>query len=375
VTNAQGIASKEIQLMQRPGTYTVKAEFAGSPPYLPAQVTQSFTISKEETRLKYTGAGSGQYSDLAWIEVKLEELDGSLGTREGRLIEFTLKDSAGRELWAMSSRTDESGRALVAPKLNWIPGEYFVEAKFKGDNHYLASSIAPRPFSIEKEDTELEVELWFYEPDFEIGMESENLTLLVRLEDDPPFGHLGGKPIELTIDDLNYTFVTDSGGRVKRVLGLAQKMEYVVSVAFRGDDYYKPSYFSDLVKIKRRATELRLLQPYSDIRTTTYSFAWGTHARVRAELSDKTSGQPLENKTIHFELESPSALGYAVWADNGITNGMGIAVIEFSTDLDNDGYFDEESMYWLNAGFTGDFWYEQPAEKGAKFYITAPPEY
>jgi hypothetical protein len=92
---------------------------------------------------------------------------------------------------------------------------------------------------------------------------------------------------------------------------------------------------------------------------------------VSAELA--SDSVPIGNKLIRFELR-PLGQQTVAWSGDNYTDSSGIVTITFSTDLNGDGYADEAGvyLYWIDAIFDGDIWYESAAD-GSKFCITQPP--
>lgn len=107
----------------------------------------SATPVEKVTALEFTEASddSAQYSDTAYLEARLTDVDGAaLGGEE---VSFSLGSSSA------SAVTDENGIAAVRVPLSQAPGEYDLSVSFAGREGELSPAIAASNFTITKEDS------------------------------------------------------------------------------------------------------------------------------------------------------------------------------------------------------------------------------
>jgi hypothetical protein len=141
VTDATGAASCDLTLNQIPGPYTVMANFAGSGLFQASSASASFTITKEETTLSYTGDTVIANNTTAHLSgVLLEE---GVVPIAGRTVTFTL--GTGGTAQTCNGVTDATGVAscTISP-VNQPPGAGTVTADFAGDAFYLPSSASAK---------------------------------------------------------------------------------------------------------------------------------------------------------------------------------------------------------------------------------------
>jgi hypothetical protein len=138
VTSAAGQASCTITPQDPPGVYTVTAAFAGDAGSQPSSDAKTFTVTREQTSLQYTGDTVIANGGTMHASAVLRE-DGASPAISGRSVTFTLGSGAAAQ--TCTALTDSAGRAAcdiaaVAQPLG--PGS--VQAVFAQDAYYLASS-------------------------------------------------------------------------------------------------------------------------------------------------------------------------------------------------------------------------------------------
>ena len=141
ITNASGVASCGFVLTQIPGPYTVTSSFAGSGAYLPSSASNSFTITKEETTLSYTGDTVIANGGTAHPSGVLLE-DGTTPI-SGRTVSFQL--GTGGTAQTCNGVTDAAGKAscTISP-VNQPLGPGTASGNFAGDLFYLPSSASAK---------------------------------------------------------------------------------------------------------------------------------------------------------------------------------------------------------------------------------------
>jgi hypothetical protein len=138
VTDAVGVASCSLTLNQVPGPYTVLASFAGAGNYSASSGSKSFTITKEETTLSYTGPTVISNGNPVTLSGVLLE-DGNAATPiAGRTVTFTL--GSGATAQTCNGVTDATGKASCTIVVNQPLGPGTVADNFAGDAFYLPSS-------------------------------------------------------------------------------------------------------------------------------------------------------------------------------------------------------------------------------------------
>jgi hypothetical protein len=137
-TNAAGAASCDLTLNQVPGPYTVTASFAANGNFQASSASASFTITKEETTLSYTGDTIIANNTTAHLSGVLLE-DGTVPI-VGRTVVFTL--GTGATAQTCTGTTDGSGTAACTIFVNQPPGPGVVSDNFAGDAFYLPSSAS-----------------------------------------------------------------------------------------------------------------------------------------------------------------------------------------------------------------------------------------
>jgi uncharacterized repeat protein (TIGR01451 family) len=138
VTNAAGVASGSITITQAPAAVTVSAAFAGDSQYVASNSTpETFTITREETALTYTGATVIANGRSASLSATLKE-DGLVAIA-GRSVVLTL--GTGSTAQSCTATTDASGSGACNISVVSQPlGPSSVSATFAGDTFYLPSS-------------------------------------------------------------------------------------------------------------------------------------------------------------------------------------------------------------------------------------------
>jgi IgGFc binding protein/Bacterial Ig-like domain (group 1) len=140
-TDASGNASSSLIVTQMPGSVsTVQTNFAGDSTFLPSSDSDPFSIEKEDCTLSYTGDILVPALANTKLAADLGEPDTSLGDRSGKLITFTVTDSAGN-VQTFTATTDASSHAETSVPL--AADAYTVSASFAGDDFYNPCATPP----------------------------------------------------------------------------------------------------------------------------------------------------------------------------------------------------------------------------------------
>ncbi|HKV93318.1 MAG TPA: hypothetical protein VJW20_12290 [Candidatus Angelobacter sp.] len=135
-TGATGVAACSITLNQVPGSYTVKASFAGSGNQQASSDSTAFTITREEAATTYAGPTVIANGANTTFSAVLQE-DG-IAAIAGRTIMITL--GSGSTAQTCNGITDATGTVSCSIVVNQPLGPGTVAANFAGDAFYLPSS-------------------------------------------------------------------------------------------------------------------------------------------------------------------------------------------------------------------------------------------
>lgn len=146
VTDGTGTAACSIKLSQAPAASTVTASFAGDALFKAASASSSFTITREETTLKFTGptvilAGSGSTTlSATLVEDGANDNDGDGGSAAPSPAAQTITFSLGAQ--SCNAIADATGVATcsIANVSGQALGPTTLKASFAGDAYYLPSS-------------------------------------------------------------------------------------------------------------------------------------------------------------------------------------------------------------------------------------------
>jgi hypothetical protein len=140
-TNASGVATAApLTVTQQPGAATqVHAEFLGGSGFQPSRQTKSFSITKEDCTVDYTGPAIAGPNGVVQLRAAIGEPDSRLGDRSGKPVRFTLTDLDGTT--TTTTYDAVTSAAGVATRDLTIPGGlardvYLVKASFAGDQYY-----------------------------------------------------------------------------------------------------------------------------------------------------------------------------------------------------------------------------------------------
>jgi hypothetical protein len=232
-TDAAGHASCDITIDQDPpGPGTVSASFAGDAAYNSASDSASFTITREESKLTYTGALTQDYHDPFTASATLVDPDGGAPIA-GKPVTFTLGvgDTCG------PVKTNGSGHASCSITPTQAAGNVNVVADFAGDTDYLPSSDSAS-FTIKHEETTLT-----YTGPTVILQGASGATLQARLLEDGTTAPVpSGQTVTLSLGAQSCAGTTDATGLAKCTLIFTGPLgPEPISATFAGDAYYLPS--------------------------------------------------------------------------------------------------------------------------------------
>ncbi|TRZ91404.1 MAG: hypothetical protein D4R88_01985 [Methanosarcinales archaeon] len=160
ITGADGIASITIKLGQPAGSYNVKAEFAGDANYGSNSDTKSFSITREDATITYTGdmivpRTSGSIN----LRATLEEIDTDYGDLTKIKVNFTIYKSGDLtysnpittvpSVASVSVTSSGTGIGTAKATINNLPvDDYMVIARIVPNDYYKPITSAPTPLIV-----------------------------------------------------------------------------------------------------------------------------------------------------------------------------------------------------------------------------------
>ncbi len=239
-TNSSGHASCTITINQHPGSYTAIGGYAGDAVYNATTGSASFTITREESQVTYTGATTQHYHDVFTASGTLVDPVGGAPIA-GKTVTFTLGvgDSC-------SGVTDGSGHASCSITPTQAAGTYSLTAAFAGDVDYVSDSSSAS-FAITREETTTT-----YIGPTVILQGASGVTLSARLVEDGSGDTDGdggspgpvpfGQTITLSLGSQSCTGTTNASGVASCTLTFIGSLgPQPLGANFAGDAYYQPS--------------------------------------------------------------------------------------------------------------------------------------
>jgi len=139
-TDAHGVASCSLTPTSAAGTYPLAVAFAGNDNFQASADSTTFDVTKEETKLAYTGDSSLVNGSAAHLSATLTE-DGS-APLAGRSL--TLGLGSGSSAQTCSASTDAAGSAACSiARVNQPLGAGLATASFAGDEHERSAGDQP----------------------------------------------------------------------------------------------------------------------------------------------------------------------------------------------------------------------------------------
>ena len=247
-TDSSGNASCSVTIIDRPGSYSVIAVFAGDAGYKAVSTTQPFTVNQIATTVTYTGPASGDYNDSVSLSATLTNSSDNTGVANE-----TLNFSLGAE--SCSATTNSNGNASCSVTPLDSPGSYSAGVSFAGDATYLGSSSSA-PFTLNQEESAVAytgpTTVHYHDP----------LTASARLTDPDGGAPIAGKTIAFTLDPSDScSAVTDTSGNASCSLTPHVTGTQSLVAAFAGDAYYKSSSKTQLFSIAPEETTMTYTGP------------------------------------------------------------------------------------------------------------------
>lgn len=247
-TDSSGHASCSITINQDPGSYTATASFAGSAAYNSASGSSSFTITKEETQLVYSGGTTSNYHDAFTASATLTDPVEATAIA-GKTVRFELGSGD-----TCSAPTNAAGFAACSITPTQASGSYTLTTSFGPDTDYV-NAATTASFTITKEETTLT-----YTGPTVVLAGSSGATLSAQLVEDGANDNDGdsgpvapvpsGQTITFTLGSQSCTGTTDAGGIAACTIASVSSAglgSNTLSTAFAGDNYYTASSDSDPV--------------------------------------------------------------------------------------------------------------------------------
>lgn len=237
-TDAKGIARASGQLDLPPGTYTLTIESSRFGEFAGTSTAVAYTVDKRPTKLVYTGALEGDYSDRATVSARLADALTNTALA-GKTVDFTL--GAGD---TCSAQTDASGVASCGIPPTQPAATVDLGAAFAGDGVHQGSSDSER-FDITKEETTVS-----YVGPTAILQAGGGVTLSAQLtaegadngDGDAGSTPLAGRSVQLSLGGQSCAGATDAGGTATCALTFTGALgPQPLNARFGGDSYYAES--------------------------------------------------------------------------------------------------------------------------------------
>ncbi|TMC25424.1 MAG: Ig-like domain repeat protein, partial [Chloroflexi bacterium] len=136
-TDAQGVAKCSITPGAPAGTYPLAVGFAGSDNFQPSSASSTFTVTKEEAKIAYSGATALVNGSAGHLAATLTE-DGRTPLA-GQSVSFSL--GSGSTTQGCTATTDAGGSASCSvASVNQPPGTGTIGAAFAGDTREKAAT-------------------------------------------------------------------------------------------------------------------------------------------------------------------------------------------------------------------------------------------
>lgn len=197
-----------------------------------ADVRGSGAVPASASQIAYTGATSGQYSDVARLTARVTSESGT--ALPGADVTFTL--GRGDEIvGSWTATTGSDGVAARSVELDAAPDQYDLTVRFGGTDRYLASTTTT-PFVVAREDSRLTLSA--------TGRASKAPQLTAKLVDaDTTSRALTGKTITFFQDGTSIgSAQTDLSGVAHLTAPPGGKnANHVYTARFDGDADYRPS--------------------------------------------------------------------------------------------------------------------------------------
>jgi hypothetical protein len=184
------------------------------------------------TTLAYTGATSGQYSDVAVLQASLTETDSGAPIA-GAEVTFQLTGPDGTS--SLTAISGDDGVARVEEILTERPGDYVLAVSFAGTEGLDASRVEA-PFRVDREDTTTTLTVQDKDKDSEPA-------LVAQLLDGDSNQGIGGQLIEFYVDGerLGIASTDENGVATLPLPTRSRGKKHSYEARFLGDDYYLES--------------------------------------------------------------------------------------------------------------------------------------
>ncbi|HEY6963371.1 MAG TPA: hypothetical protein VI408_15915 [Gaiellaceae bacterium] len=231
-TDASGHAACDVLISQDPAVVTASGSYGGDSVFAATSGSASFTITKEEASIAYTGATTADYHDPFTASATLVDPDGGAPI-VGKPVTFTL--GAGDTCGPVT--TDISGHASCSITPTQAAQTTTITASFAGDVDYVSAADSP-PFTITREETTLT-----YTGPTVILQGASGVTLSARLLEDGTTAPVpSGQLVQLSIGGQSCIGTTDATGSAScSVVFTGPLGPEPLAATFAGDPYYLPS--------------------------------------------------------------------------------------------------------------------------------------
>ncbi|WP_298522585.1 hypothetical protein [uncultured Methanobrevibacter sp.] len=181
------------------------------------------------------------------------------GDEKGGFLTFTLTDANGSTISNKSvqmafdcaiynATTNDKGIGSLQVNLA-TANVYTCAISFKGDESYLASSLAVTKLTVSKKKTIITSSAKTFKVKAKTKSFSVTLKTVKNAFDGKTYLYKG-KKLTLTVNGKTYTAKTDAKGIAKFSLKITKKGKYTAKIKFAGDSTYKASSKSVKITVK-----------------------------------------------------------------------------------------------------------------------------
>jgi hypothetical protein len=307
VTDGSGFASCPLTPNQAAGSYTLTATFVSDSSFAGSSASASFTVTKEETGLAFTGASAttADFDDPATFQVQLTT-DGGVDPVAGRSVTINVGTQS------CSATTDAGGLASCTIVLNQPAGVVPLSASFTGDGFYQGSSAAAS-FAVTKEQDTLK----FTASSPTVIANGHPATFSAVLKEDG-ITPISGRSVTITLGAQSCTGTTDATGTATCTILVSQPLgPGSVSANFAGDPFYLASSDSEAVLVFAFLDHGSMIVGNLNAGVGSAVEFWG----AQWAKDNALSGGPAPNAFKGFADVSPQSCGGSWTASPGNSSG------------------------------------------------------
>jgi len=310
------------------GTYELKTYFVGDDTYNPSPYsTSTLTVERRPTDISLKDVT--EIFGRTFITTATLKSEGALIS--AKPVRFVVEEST------MTENTGSSGPALGLAVFNFSitssTGAHQILAAFDGDATYEPSNVATATAMALMRPTNFEIP-----PPGSVSAYIDSVFTSTAVLKDIDALTVEGKEVVFTLEGVPSTSITDFSGVATATFTVTSSTgDYVIDVAFNGDDIYSSTSTTIPLSVQRRPTNLI---SSGDVDTQTLEVFAATVTLRDFESLD------INGADVRFVFENSTF--------NAVTDSFGVAIATFSSPVSS-------GTYSVQVFFDGDFKYE-PSE-------------